>query len=89
MLFQLRQNHIFIRSVKIHLVHEDENRHVVARKQPPKRLAVRLHAITGTDYQNGVILHLQGALRLRRKVDMPRSIEQRYLHILSFEHRLL
>ena len=46
-------------------------------EQPPQRLGVALHPVGAAHDQYGRIQHLQRALGLSRKVDMPRRIQQR------------
>ena len=47
-----------------------------------------LHAIVGTHHQNRVVQGTQRALRLGRKIDMPRCIHEHDVGITVVEHGL-
>ena len=85
---ELRQQYIVTRVLKIDLVDKDERRDVIARKQAPQGLGVPLHAIVGAHNQNRVVERTQRALRLGRKIDMPRCIHEHDVGIAMVEHSL-
>ena len=48
-----------------------------------------LYPVRTTDDQNPVIQHLEGTLHFRRKVHVPRSIQQGDLLVFQFKNCLL
>ena len=85
---KLCQQNIAAGILQIDFVDEDERRNVIARKQAPQGFGVPLHAIVGTHNQNRVVERTQCALRLGRKIDMPRCIHEHDVGIAMVEHGL-
>ena len=85
---ELRQQCIAAGILQIDFVDKDERRNVIARKQAPQGFGVPLHAIVGTHNQNRVVQRAQRALRLGRKIDMPRRIHEHDVGIAVVEYSL-
>ena len=82
------QQNIAAGILQIDFVDEDERRDVIARKQAPQGFGVSLHAVVGAYNQNRVVECAQRALRLGRKIDMPRRIHEHDVGIAMVEHGL-
>ena len=61
----------------VHLIDENDRRHIIMLQQRPQGLHLRVHAIRAAYHQHREIQHLQRALHLRRKIRVSRGIEQR------------
>ena len=85
---KLCQQNIAAGILQIDFVDIDERRNVIARKQAPQGFGVPLHAIVGTHNQNRIVERAQCALRLGRKIDMPRCIHEHDVGIAMVEHGL-
>ena len=89
MCLKISKKGIMIRSVLIHLVDEQKCRDLISFQEPPQRHRMALHAVHAVDHKNRIVQHLQCPLHLSRKIDMPRSIQKCYFHILGLKDRLL
>ncbi len=59
----------------IHLVGEDDARHVVAVGLAPHRLRLRLHAGHAVEHHHAAVEHAQAAFHLDSKVDVPGRVD--------------
>ena len=59
----------------IHLVDEDDARHVVLVGLAPHRLGLRLDALVAVEHAHGAVEHAQRALDLDREVDVPGRVD--------------
>ena len=66
-----------VRCFHIHLVEEENDRHLIAPQQPPERDGVALNARRTADDEHSAIEHLQRPLHLGRKIHMSRRVKQR------------
>ena len=85
---KLCQQNIAAGILQIDFVDIDERRDVIARKQAPQGFGVPLYAIVGAYHQNRVVQGTQRALRLGRKIDMPRCIHEHDVGFTVVEHSL-
>ena len=67
----------------IHLVDKKERRNLIFFQQPPQRLHVALHAVRSAYEQHRIVKNLQRPLHFRRKIHMPRRIDQSHFHIIQ------
>ena len=85
---ELCQQNIAAGILQIDFVDIDERRDVIARKQAPQGFGVPLHAVVGAHNHNRVVQRAQRALRLGRKIDMPRRIHEHDVGIAMIEYGL-
>ena len=85
---KLCQQNIAAGMLQIDFVDIDERRDVIARKQAPQSFGVPLYAVVGTHNQNSVVKRPQCALRLGRKIDMPRCVHEHDAGTTVVEHGL-
>ena len=64
-----------VRANPVHLVHEDDPRHVVAVGLAPYRLGLRLHAAHGVEDGHGAVQHAQAALDLDGEVHVSGGVD--------------
>ena len=74
---QLPQPNLPVGAGQVHLVDKNQRWNVVPLQKPPQRGGVALHPVCARDDQNGIVQHLQGALRLGGKVHMAGGVQQR------------
>ena len=89
LLLQLAQQLLPVGPGQIHFVDEEKHRHLIPLQQPPEGQGVGLYPVGAADHQHRAVQNRQGALRLRRKIHMPRSIQQGQLPVLRFQPGLL
>ena len=85
---KLCQQDIAAGILQINFVDIDKRRDVITCKQTPQGFGMTLYAIVGTHNQNRVVERAQRALRLGRKIDMPRRIHEHDVGIAMVEHGL-
>ena len=74
---------------QIHLVDEQERRHLIPFQQVPQCPGVALYAVSTGDHQHGAVQHLQRSFHFGREVYMARGVQQRHTGLPQFQHRLL
>ena len=78
-----------VRARQVHLVDEQERRHLIPFQQVPQRPGVALYAVSAGDHQHGAVQHLQRPLHFGGKIHMAGGVQQRHPGISQFQHRLL
>ena len=73
----------------VHLVEEQEYRHVVALQEPPEGEGMALGAVGGGDHQDGAVEDLEGALGLGGEVHVAGGVEEGELEVREGEDGLL
>lgn len=61
---------------QVHFIEEEEGRDVIPAQQLPQGFGMRLDPVGATDDQNGVIQHLEGALRLCGEVYVSGGVQK-------------
>ena len=73
----------------IHFVDKQKHRDLITLQESPERPGMSLHTVRPVDDKHRIVKHLKRPLHLRRKINMPRRIQQRHLHILPRKNCLL
>ena len=63
----------------VHLVHEHEDRDALFSQHPVKRLGMGPDPLRRAYYEKRIVEHGKSALRLSRKIDVSRSVDQRHV----------
>ena len=87
--FQLPHQRFPVSAFPVHLIYENKDRHLIPLKQLPEGHRMPLNPVRAADDQHRIVQHLQDPLHLRRKIHMPRRIQERDVQIFPREHRLL
>ena len=86
---QFIQEITFSQLRQVHLIDKQKCGNPVSGEKTPQRPRMLLNPIRPADHQDRIIQNLEGTFHFRRKIHVARRIEQRHLHVLPFQYRLL